>query len=167
MLVVTISQIPGYRIEAVLGEVFGVGSQQQGRPNMGQAEMVYLAREQAVRMMVQQAQQRAANAVIGHSIDVFHSDRFGAGVTAIGTAVQVVLVGEGEQGATPQSIQDAKTPDEQLPPPVSGPMGQQPGQPQAYPSQQGYPSQSGPSYAQPGQPAQQGWGPQYPQGYGR
>ncbi|MPN61063.1 hypothetical protein SDC9_208797 [bioreactor metagenome] len=79
----------------------------------------------------------------------------------------MVPVGEGEQGATPQSIQDAKTPDEQLPPPVSGPMGQQPGQPQAYPSQQGYPSQSGPSYAQPGQPAQQGWGPQYPQGYGR
>ncbi|WP_341729746.1 heavy metal-binding domain-containing protein [Brooklawnia sp.] len=174
MLVITMSQIPGYRIEAVLGEVFGVGNQPQVRPDMGPAEMVYLSREQAVRMMVQQAGQRAANAVIGYSIDISQSDRLGACVTAIGTAVSAVPIEEGEDGATPQSIEDAKIPGGQIPQSTAGSgqsAGAQPSQPpQSYPAQPGHPAApAGPGYAQPGQQRpQQNWGQQqYPQGYGR
>ncbi|WIY82483.1 heavy metal-binding domain-containing protein [Propionimicrobium sp. PCR01-08-3] len=193
MLVVTMSQIPGYRIEAVLGEVFGVGAQQQMRPDMGPAEMVYLAREQAIRMMVQQGQQRSTNAIIGYSIDVFQSDRFGAGVTAIGTAVKAVAIEEGEDGATPQSIEDSKIPGDKIPqpgpeygqssqnpnaqqnagatpPPLSGQPPQlnqpvQPGQPQGYPGQAYPPAQPGPGYAYPGQQPPGQRGPQ--QGWGQ
>lgn len=178
MLVVTTDTIQGYRIEAVLGEVFGVGAQPPLPPNPAQNRMPYPNREQmvrqnrdqAMRMMVYEATQWGANAVIAYSMEVFQCDQFGAGVSAIGTAVKVRPIPENEEGATPQSVADAK---QKSAPPVSDnqdPSHQgSPAQEQSQPNSAVLPpslphTQSQPPFAPPAQPGP-AFQPQQP-GYG-
>lgn len=142
MLVVTTGQIPGYRTEAVLGEVVGAGHFFLRMIDQTLTDAIYRCREDATKAMWQQATARGGNAVVGFHVDVQLSDRALIGL-AVGTAVSVTPLAEGEDGATPQSIEDAKQPKPTQPPPVQ--------QPQYMPSP-GYPM-----------PNQQGWAP--PGGY--
>ncbi len=136
MLVVTTSQIPGYRTEAVLGEVVGAGHLFLRMIDQTLTDAVHRCREEATKSMWQQATQRGANAVIGYQVSVQLSERALIGL-AVGTAVSVTPLAEGEDGATPQSIEDAKQPQ-----PMQGPAQQQFGPPPGYPV-----------------PNPQGWGP--------
>lgn len=153
MLVVTMSHIPGYRIEAVLGDVVGAGRETLPGEVV---DLMYRSREQATRAMWQQAKQRGANAVVGFNLDGFSLDGRSFGTYASGTAVWVAPIAEGEQGATPQSIEDARQraaagAAQRAMPPAGQPSPAMPmGQAMAYPPA---------GIAHPGPP---GWGP--PQG---
>lgn len=107
MLVVTVPQIPGYRIEAVLGEVVGVALAQAGSMNDSSSALIHRGRELATHEMWQQTTARGGNAVVGFSLQLEREDR-SFHVVAVGTAVSVVPLGADEDGATPQSIEDEK-----------------------------------------------------------
>src|SRR5690625_7920959 len=79
MIVVTTNEIPGYRIEAVMGEVMGLTVRSA---NIGQnfvasfrsigggevteyTKLVYESRQEVMNRMTTEAQRRGANAVIG------------------------------------------------------------------------------------------------------
>ncbi len=176
MIVVTTNEVPGYRIDAVLGEVMGMTVRSA---NIGQnfvasfravgggevkeyTQLVYASREEVMARMVGQAQQRGANAVIGMRFDTGDIAQAFSEVCAYGTAVVVSPLGEGEEGATKQSIEQARQPQQppapqpqqdfggqasfpqQQPPPAAG-YGAQPFPPQqpptGYGQQPGYPQQ--------------------------
>lgn len=186
MIVVTTNEVPGYRIDAVLGEVMGLTVRSA---NIGQnfvagfraigggevkeyTQLVYASREEVMARMVQQAQQRGANAVIGMRFDTGDIAQAFSEVCAYGTAVVVSPIGEGEDGATKQSVEQARNPQPAQPEPQ--PQSQQPqdqgfsGQPQfgqPNPPAAGYGAQPFPPQQQ-GYPQQPGYGqqPGYPQG---
>lgn len=173
MIVVTTNEVPGYRIDAVLGEVMGLTVRSA---NIGQnfvagfraigggevkeyTQLVYASREEVMARMVQQAQQRGANAVIGMRFDTGDIAQAFSEVCAYGTAVVVAPIGEGEDGATKQSAEQARQPQQDQPP--------QPAPP-AYGGQASFPQQNPPAAgygAQPFPPQQPGYGQQQP-GYG-
>lgn len=107
MLVVTVHEIPGYRIEAVLGEVVGVNLARAEAMGDSSVLLIHRAREQATHEMWLQATQRGGNAVVGFGLQVVREER-AFHVITVGTAVSVVPLAEGEPEATPQSIQDAE-----------------------------------------------------------
>lgn len=123
MLIVTTNEIPGYRIEAVLGEVMGltVRSANVGANlvasfrSLGGGEineysqLVYESRAQVMDRMWQQAVQRGGNAVVGMRFDTGDIAQSFSEVCAYGTAVVVHPIPEGELGSTPQSAHDART----------------------------------------------------------
>ncbi|GED98704.1 YbjQ family protein [Gordonia crocea] len=122
MLIVTTNDIPGYRIEAVLGEVMGMTVRSAniganfvaGFRAMGGGEvteytkLVYDSRQQVTTRMWEQAQQRGANAIIGARFDTGAIGTSFSEICAYGTAVVAVPIPEGEPGATPQSAADAR-----------------------------------------------------------
>lgn len=115
MLIVTTNEIPGYRIEAVLGEVMGltVRSANVGANlvasfrSLGGGEineysqLVYESRAQVMDRMWQQAVQRGGNAVVGMRFDTGDIAQSFSEVCAYGTAVVVHPIPEGELGSTP------------------------------------------------------------------
>ncbi|NLT30482.1 MAG: YbjQ family protein [Propionibacterium sp.] len=147
MIIVTTNEIPGYRIEAVLGEVMGmtVRSANFGANitasfrSIGGGEVteytkiVYESRNEVMNRMWQQAMERGANAIIGMRFDTGDMGQAFTEVCAYGTAVVAVPLGEDEPGATPQSIaisrQRAAAPPAGAPQPGPG----QPGGPGAGP----------------------------------
>jgi uncharacterized protein YbjQ (UPF0145 family) len=104
VLVVTTNDIPGFRVEQVIGEVFGltvrsrhVGSQIGaglksliGGELRGLTKTLVETRHQAMRRLVEQAQARGANAVLMMRFDVTDAADVGTEVCAYGTAVRVV-----------------------------------------------------------------------------
>ncbi len=123
MLIVTMNDIPGYRVEAVLGEVMGMTVRSA---NIGQnfvasfraigggevneyTQLVYDSRQQVMERMWQQAVQRGANAIISMRFDTGDIAQAFTEVCAYGTAVVVVPIAEGDTGATPQSVADARS----------------------------------------------------------
>ncbi|WP_156250270.1 YbjQ family protein [Pseudactinotalea terrae] len=195
MIVVTTNSVPGYRIDAVLGEVMGMTVRSA---NIGQnivasfraigggevneyTRLVYASREEVMARMVQQAEQRGANAVIAMRFDTGDIAQAFTEVCAYGTAVVVTPIEEGEEGATKQSAEQAKHP-QPAPQPTPAPTqvpaqpgygGQasfpQQGQPGQQPPAAGYGAQPFPPQAQPGygqQPPQPGYGQQPPYGQG-
>ncbi len=106
MLVVTTAEITGYRIDAVLGDVIGYGYAYQMGMSPQPIELMMRSRDQAVQGMWMQATQRGANAVVGHQLLAMGEGAIR--VYAIGTAVAVVPIAQGQPGATPQSIEDAR-----------------------------------------------------------
>src|SRR5690606_33271226 len=107
--------------------------------------------------------QRGANAVIGMRFDTGDIAQAFSEVCAYGTAVVVTPLEEGEEGATKQSIEQAKNP-QPAPAPVDQPM--QPGGQASFPQQQPPPPAAGYG-AQPFPPQQQpGYGQPQP-GYGQ
>ena len=166
MIVVTTNDVPGYRIEAVLGEVMGLTVRSAnigqnfvaGLRSIGGGEvreytnLVFESRQEVMNRMVIEAQRRGANAVVGMRFDTGDIAQSFSEVCSYGTAVFVVPLAEGERGATKQSAEQARAPQpaptppapQQGPPPASGYPGQpQPGQPQP-----GQPQPGG--YQQPG-----------------
>jgi uncharacterized protein YbjQ (UPF0145 family) len=123
MLIVTTNDIPGYRIDAVLGEVMGmtVRSANIGANFVASfraigggevneyTKLVYDSRQQVMERMWQQASERGANAIMAMRFDTGDIGQAFTEVCAYGTAVVVVPIPEGEPGSTPQSAHDSKT----------------------------------------------------------
>lgn len=172
MIVVTTNDVPGYRIDAVLGEVMGMTVRSA---NIGQnfvagframgggevkeyTQLVYASREEVMARMSQEAQRRGANAVVGMRFDTGDIAQAFSEVCAYGTAVVVSPLGEGEDGATKQSVEQARQPQQAAP--QAAPQDQGFGGQASFPQQQpppaaGYgaqpfpPQQQQPNYGQP------------------
>lgn len=119
MIVVTSNDIPGYRIDAVIGEVMGltVRSADFGQNfvasfrSIGGGEMpeytrlMYESRADVMNRMVGDAEQRGANAIVAMRFDTGNIAQNFSEVCAYGTAVIVSPIPGGQPGATPQSTQ--------------------------------------------------------------
>ncbi|MFG1809991.1 YbjQ family protein [Streptomyces sp. NPDC049040] len=101
ILVVTTNDAPGFRVERVIGEVFGltvrsrhVGSQigaglksMVGGELKGLTKTLVETRNQAMERLVDQARVRGANAVLAMRFDVSEAADVGTEVCAYGSAV--------------------------------------------------------------------------------
>jgi uncharacterized protein YbjQ (UPF0145 family) len=101
MLIVTMIDIPGYEVEEVYGEVFGltvrsrnIGSQIVnaarsvfGGELRGMTQMLQDSREQAIERMVAEAEARGANAIIAMRFDASELGSLWTEICAYGTAV--------------------------------------------------------------------------------
>ncbi|MBT2482649.1 YbjQ family protein [Streptomyces sp. ISL-94] len=101
VLVVTTNDVPGYRVERVIGEVFGLtvrsrnlGSQIGaglksviGGELKGLTKTLVETRNQAMDRLIDQAKGRGANAVLMMRFDVTDAGSVGTEVCAYGTAV--------------------------------------------------------------------------------
>ncbi|MER5601610.1 YbjQ family protein [Streptomyces sp. NPDC002265] len=101
VLVVTTNDVPGHRVQQVIGEVFGLtvrsrhlGSQigaglksMIGGELKGLTKTLVATRNQAMERLVEQAQARGANAVLAFRFDVTEAADAGTEVCAYGTAV--------------------------------------------------------------------------------
>ncbi|WP_328914081.1 MULTISPECIES: YbjQ family protein [unclassified Streptomyces] len=101
ILVVTTNDAPGFRVERVIGEVFGLtvrsrhlGSQigaglksMIGGELKGLTKTLVQTRNQAMERLVEQARARGANAVFAMRFDVTDAADLGTEVCAYGTAV--------------------------------------------------------------------------------
>lgn len=106
VLVVTMNDVPGYRVERVIGEVFGltvrarnIGSQVGaglksivGGEMRGLTKTLVQSRNEAARRLVEQARSRGANAILAMRYDVTDADNGGTEVCAYGTAVVLAPV---------------------------------------------------------------------------
>lgn len=118
MIVVTTNEIPGYRIQAVLGEVMGLtvrstnlgASFTAGFRAIGGGEIpeytkiMYESRHEVMRRMTEEAVARGANAIVAMRFDTDSIGQFSE-VCAYGTAVTAEPIPAGEPGATGQSAQ--------------------------------------------------------------
>jgi uncharacterized protein YbjQ (UPF0145 family) len=107
MLISTMNDLPGYRIEEVSGEVFGltvrsrnVGSQLgaafkslAGGELKGMTKMLAEGREHATQRLVEEAEAKGANAVIAFRFDTSELGGTWTEICAYGTAVRVARVG--------------------------------------------------------------------------
>lgn len=174
MLVVTTNDIPGWEIQRVCGEVFGLTVRSRnafsqigagfksmfGGELQGMTKNLAESRNEVMGRMLEHARVKGGNAVIGMRFDTSEMGDVWTELCAYGTAVVAVPVsdaakqtaqslGYGQAGSAPA------TPEPVQPPPQ--PVPQQGYAPQGYPQQPvppGYPQQ--PGYQQPGA---------YPQGY--
>ena len=122
MLIVTSNDIPGYRVDAVLGEVMGMTVRSAniganlvaGLRSLGGGEvteytkLVYDSRQQVMERMWADAIARGANAVIAMRFDTGDIAQSFSEVCAYGTAVVVSPIPDGQPGATAQSAADAQ-----------------------------------------------------------
>jgi uncharacterized protein YbjQ (UPF0145 family) len=107
VLVVTTNDAPGYRVEQVVGEVFGLtvrsrhlGSQigaglksMIGGELKGLTKTLVETRSQAMERLIEAAKARGANAVLMMRFDVTDAADVGTEVCAYGTAVVLVPAG--------------------------------------------------------------------------
>lgn len=126
MIVVTTEQIPGYRIEAVMGEVIGLAVRSAnwgdniGQPMRGLSlnelplftNARFQQRVEVLDRLRQEAARRGANAVLGIRFDGIVTEQGLSELSVIGTAVYVEPIPEGEPGATSQSAAAAAGTDE-------------------------------------------------------
>jgi len=103
VLVVTTNDIPGFRVDRVIGEIFGltvrsrnVGSQLgaslkslAGGELRGLTKTLVQSRNQAMDRLVEQARARGANAVLAMRFDVTEAGGNGTEICAYGTAVVI------------------------------------------------------------------------------
>ena len=103
MLIVTMNDIPGYDVEAVQGEVFGltvrsrnlfsqIGSALKslaGGEVKGMTTMLQQSREQGIARMVAEAEAKGANAIIAMRFDTSELGTNWTEICAYGTAVRV------------------------------------------------------------------------------
>ncbi|WP_433674989.1 YbjQ family protein [Microbacterium gorillae] len=122
MIVVTTNDIPGYRVEAVLGEVMGLTVRSAnfgqnfvaGFRSLGGGEMteytkiMYESRNDVMNRMIADAQQRGANAIVAMRFDTGDIAQNFSEVCAYGTAVVVSPIPGGQPGATSQSAGQAQ-----------------------------------------------------------
>ncbi len=118
MIIVTTNSIPGYRIDAVLGEVMGLTVRSTnigagivaGFRSIGGGEIteftkiMYESRQEVMSRMIAEAEQRGANAIIMTRYDSGSLGNFSE-VCAYGTAVVAAPIPAGQEGATAQSAQ--------------------------------------------------------------
>ena len=103
MLITTTNDLPGYEVEEVLGEVFGltvrsrnVGSQigaglksLVGGELKGMTKALVDSREQVIERLTEEAQKRGANAVLAMRFDTSEMGGTWTEICAYGTAVRV------------------------------------------------------------------------------
>ena len=103
MLISTMNDLPGYRIEEVRGEVFGltvrsrnVGSQigaafksLKGGELKGMTKMLAEGREHATARLIEEAEAKGANAVMAFRFDTSELGGTWTEICAYGTAVRV------------------------------------------------------------------------------
>jgi uncharacterized protein YbjQ (UPF0145 family) len=120
VIVVTTNDVPGYRVQAILGEVMGltvrstnVGANfTAGFRAIGGGEIpeytkiMYESRHEVMRRMIAEAEQRGANAIIMMRFDSGAIGQFSE-MCAYGTAAVVEPIPAGQPGSTPQSAQQA------------------------------------------------------------
>ena len=166
MLVVTTNDIPGWEIQRVCGEVFGLTVRSRnmfsqmgagfksmfGGELQGMTKNLADSRNEVMGRMLEHARSKGGNAVICMRFDTSEMGDVWTELCAYGTAVVAVPVDEGAKATAAalgygQPGGSPATPDQ-----VQAYAQGQPGQPQGYPPQQGYPQQP------------QGY-PQQPQGY--
>jgi len=121
MLIVTTNSIPGYQIDAVLGEVMGMtvrsanfganivaGFKALGGGEIKQyTDLVYDSRNQVMQRMWDMCVQRGGNAIIAMRFDTGDIGQTFSEVCAYGTAVVVHPIADATLGGTPQSINEA------------------------------------------------------------
>ena len=102
MLITTMNDIPGYEVEQVLGEVFGlvvrsrnIGSQMGaglkslvGGELKGMTKMLVEGRQHAQERLVEEAEGKGANAVIAFRFDTSELGSTWTEICAYGTAVK-------------------------------------------------------------------------------
>ena len=103
MLITTTNDLPGYEVEEVLGEVFGltvrsrnVGSQigaglksLVGGELKGMTKALADSREQVIERLTEEAQKRGGNAVLAMRVDTSEMGGTWTEICAYGTAVRV------------------------------------------------------------------------------
>jgi uncharacterized protein YbjQ (UPF0145 family) len=103
MIITTMNDIPGYEIEEVYGEVFGltvrsrnIGSQLGaglksilGGELKGMTKALVDSRQQVMERMIQEAEAKGANAVIAMRFDTSDMGNSWTEICAYGTAVRV------------------------------------------------------------------------------
>jgi uncharacterized protein YbjQ (UPF0145 family) len=103
MLITTMNDLPGYEVEAVYGEVFGltvrsrnvfsqIGSTLRslaGGELKGMTTMLQQSREQGIERMVAEAEAKGANAIIAMRFDTSELGSMWTEICAYGTAVKV------------------------------------------------------------------------------
>ncbi|MSQ36472.1 MAG: YbjQ family protein [Dehalococcoidia bacterium] len=103
MIIVTMNDIPGYEVEEVFGEVFGLTVRSRnvfsqlgsavrslaGGELKGMTTMLQQAREQGIARLVAEAEARAANAIIAMRFDTSELGSTWTEICAYGTAVRV------------------------------------------------------------------------------
>jgi len=128
MLVVTTKDIPGYKIEAVIGEVMGLTARtmnfsaglnasframSSGGEIPELTQLAYDSRNQVIDRMWQQCVQRGGNAVVRMRFITSSVTTSMSEVCAYGTAVVVRPLAADEPGSTTQSAVQAQTQVEQ------------------------------------------------------
>jgi uncharacterized protein YbjQ (UPF0145 family) len=107
MLISTMNDVPGYRVDEVLGEVFGltvrsrnIGSQigaslksLRGGELKGMTKMLADGREHATDRLVEEAESKGANAILAFRFDTSELGTTWTEICAYGTAVKVTKQG--------------------------------------------------------------------------
>lgn len=107
MLVVTTDSIPGYEVRAIIGEVVGVTARTNnpfiegikslnGKTNPQLVRLLTQIRQEAVSRLIDAAERRGANAIIGMRFDHRAVTSSWNEMVAYGTAVLVAPVGSPE-----------------------------------------------------------------------
>jgi len=103
MIITTMNDLPGYEIEEVIGEVFGltvrsrnIGSQLGaglksilGGELKGMTKALVDSRQQVIERMVAEAEAKGANAIVGMRFDTSEMGTNWTEICAYGTAVRV------------------------------------------------------------------------------
>ncbi|MBI1729074.1 YbjQ family protein [Candidatus Acetothermia bacterium] len=106
MLITTANDLPGYQIQEVYGEVFGltvrsrnIGSQLGaglkslfGGELKGMTKMLAESREEVIARMVKEAEARGGNAIVAMRFDTSELGNMWSEICAYGTAVRVKKV---------------------------------------------------------------------------
>jgi uncharacterized protein YbjQ (UPF0145 family) len=164
MMVVTTNEIPGWEIQRVCGEVFGLTVRSRnafsqlgagfksmfGGELQGMTKNLTESRNEVMGRMLEHARQKGANAVVGMRFDTSEMGETWTELCAYGTAVVAVPVTEAAKQTAQAMGYGAPSGSPPTPEPVQ-PMPQQ-GPPQQAYAPQGYPQQG---YQQP-----QGYPPQ-------
>jgi uncharacterized protein YbjQ (UPF0145 family) len=102
VLTVTTNDLPGYRIDEVLGEVWGLTVRSRnafsqfgaglksliGGELKGMTKALYDSRNECMNRMIQEAEQRGANAIVAMRFDTSEMGEMWTEICAYGTAVR-------------------------------------------------------------------------------
>lgn len=102
-LCVTTNDVPGYRVDAVLGEVFGLTVRSRnafsqmgaglksifGGELKGMTKALYDSRNEVMQRMIEEARNRGGNAILAMRFDTSEMGDVWTEICAYGTAVQV------------------------------------------------------------------------------
>jgi uncharacterized protein YbjQ (UPF0145 family) len=176
MLVVTMNEIPGWEIQRVCGEVFGLTVRSRnafsqmgaglksmfGGELQGMTKNLTESRNEVMGRMLEQARAKGGNAVVAMRFDTSEMGDVWTELCAYGTAVVAVPVddaarqtaaalGYGNPGGSPATPEPVQGYAQQPQQPYEQPVYQQP---QSYDARQQYPQQGypQPGYPQPGYP---------------
>lgn len=103
MLITTMNDIPGYRIDEVLGECFGLTVRSRGmKGQIGASfksvvggelgaltQMLHEGREEGIARLVEEAEKKGANAIVAMRFDTGEMMQMGTEICAYGTACKV------------------------------------------------------------------------------